>query len=211
MKFITILIILFSLSTTKAQDFHFNSMTIYSTTFGDTQRNEVCYSNSEDNGYSLTISKDDEIYKARLLDFKTKKIHYFKINETKSDNGSTSNFIYEKTEELYNPSDKMFSDYVFDFTLISTEGELKKGQLNIYKNSKKKKAVMTFDIELKTFNSNLFHAFRTSCLHPFEFLNNLSISENGIIINAKGSTMRGDKIEHNLVSFKEINLVLRVP
>lgn len=211
MKFIIILTIFFSLSNTIAQDYHFNIMTTYSTTYKDFHSIKLSYSNTEDNGFSLSIIEENKKFNARLLDFNTKKIHYFKINEVITDDGIVNNFIYEKTEELYNPSDKMYCKYVFDFKLFSVEDDIKKGQLYIYRNSKKKKAVNIFDIELRSFNSNLFHAFRTSCLHPFELLNNIGISENGIVLNAKSHNKRGDGVEHNLVSHKEINLILQIP
>lgn len=210
MKKTIIVCFLFLSLSIKAQDYEFETMTLYSTVFMQTDSKRLNYTSTKNDTYYLQIFKSEEFYEAKLYDHKSQKIHYFKINELKSDNIFFNEFTYEKTTSLFIVSQGMFSKYIFDFEPIQTDGNLKKVKLKVYKNAKKKKSIMSYDLVLKSNKSNLFSAFRISCIHPFEFINRLNINENYIVESAKGNVISGKSIEHKLLDISEFKLILRV-
>ena len=63
---------------------------------------------------------------------------------------------------------------------------------------------------MKPNDSNLFNAFRVSCIHRFESIQKFDINENCIVESAKGYTEDGQIIEHTLLEYKKINLTLKI-
>ena len=194
-----------------AQDFEFDTMTLYATKFKQYDSNILTYTNSKTDSYSLRIYKNENSYEARLYDYKNNKIHYFKVNELKSNDGISNNFIYENTIKFTETGEGIFSKYVYAFETIETDGDVKKVKLNVYKNYKRKKSIMHYELQLKANDLNLFHAFRVSCIHPFEFIQKFNCNQNYSVEKAKGVTLSGDMIQHRLVEYKKVNFILRIP
>ena len=194
----------------KAQDYEFDTMTLYSTKFKQLETKTSNYTNSKISSYSLRISNYTDYSEAKVFDYKNGKIHYFKINEVKSKNEITTNFIYQNSYNI-ETDEKLYSKYVYDFETVEESTDLKKVKLNVYKNSKKKKSIVYFDLNLKPNDSNLFHAIRLSCIHLFGFIQKFDINENCIVESAKAVTHDGQIVEHTLLEYKKVNLILRIP
>lgn len=194
-----------------AQDFEFDTMTLYATKFKQYDTNILTYTNSKIDTYSLRIYKNENSYEAKLYDYKKNKIHYFKVNELKLNDGILNNFIYVTSEKFRNAGEAVFSKCVYDFETIENNGDIKKVKLNVYKNYKRKKSILHYELLLKANDFNLFHAFRVSCIHPFEFIQKFNYNQNCSVETAKGITLSGDIIQHRLVEYKKVNFILRIP
>ncbi|WP_415583374.1 hypothetical protein, partial [Flavobacterium frigoris] len=148
---------------------------------------------------------------AKLYDYKNLKVHEYTVIESKSKDEIFFKFNYEDTTELYYFNKNDYKKYVFTFQTININDSIKKVKFNVYKNSKKKKYLMEYELEIKKSNENLFPTFRISCMHPYEFLERLNIFENGVVINAKGKTLSGNEIEFKLEELKVTNFELDIP
>jgi hypothetical protein len=104
-----------------------------------------------------------------------------------------------------------FANYVFDINEIDSKAEVKKMKLNVYKNSKKRKSKMNVQFEYKEMPLNLFFAYKVCCLHPFEFDENLFLNKNCLVTKGSEIAPSGNKVEHKLIDYKEVNLGLIVP
>ena len=191
------------------QEYEFDSMTLYSTKFKQLESRILNYTNSKINTYSLRILIYTDYSEAKLYDYKNRKVHYFKINEVISNNETTTNFIYQESYN-FETGEEFYPKYIYDFETIEENSDFKKVKLNVYKNSKKKKSILNFDLKLKPNDSNLFNAFRVSCIHRFESIQKFDINENCIVESAKGYTEDGQIIEHTLLEYKKINLTLKI-
>ena len=207
---ILLLFILFCHFNGSAQKYVFNTLVKYSTKMNNYYNERVNYTNTDDNSYHLGLYKIENSFSAFLYDEKNLKKHEFKVIETKSKNEFFFKFEYIKSTTLNLEVKNKFSDYLFTFNILSTTDSIKKVSLNGYKNSKKKKSVVQFELEIKKYPRNLFHAFRVSCMHPFEFIERLNIHENGLVINAKGTVLSGKKASFKLLELKQVDFELEV-
>lgn len=205
-----LLILFFSCLNSNAQKYAFNTLVKYSTKMNDYYNERVNYTNTDDNSYHLGLYKTENSFTAFLYDDKNLKKHEFKVIETKSKNEVFFKFEYIKSTILNLKVKNKFSDYLFTFNTLSTTDSIKKVSLNGYKNSKKKKSVVQCELEIKNYPVNLFHSFRISCMHPFEFLDYLNYNENGVVINGTATTLSGKKASFKLLELKQLDFELEV-
>lgn len=192
-----LLIFLFLTCVVNAQKYTFDTMVTYSRQ-SETQFNMSSCTNSKDNSYILQIGN-----RAVLYDFKNQKTHYFDIV-------SDGNLKFSHSLNL-NSEKYSYPNYVFEFEKIETTDSYEKVRLNVYKNKKKKKISVYYDLVLKPNEQNLFTAFRVSTLHPFELTEKLNLQGNYVVESAKGTTLSGKPVEINLTDYKKINFELQVP
>lgn len=211
MKKILILFLLITNFTVKAQKFEFTTLTVYSTTFKNGVGNDLIYTSNSDNSFYLSILKTPNIILAYLYDLKHLKKHTFSVEETVTNGVTFYNFNYEESKPITYYNKKSRQHYIYDFTTIETNDSIEKVHIDVYKNAKRKKSMMTYEIDVQKNKSNLFHAFRISCIHPFEFEERFMYDKKGIVIKAKGKTLNGTPIEHQLLEHKEIVFELTVP
>jgi hypothetical protein len=212
MKKILLLLFILNLNLLKAQTFTFDSFACYSNKIVSlgTVRENSCFINSNNNSYFLFLYNEKGNLEANLYDIKNLKSHHFKVEEKKVNGQSKFNFIFQftkKHESLKNPN---FADYVFDVKEIESAEEVKKMELNVYKNAKKRSSEMNVQFEYKEMPLNLFFAYKVCCLHPFESHENLFFNKNCLITKGSEIALSGNKVEHKLIDYKEINLELTV-
>jgi dihydroxyacetone kinase-like predicted kinase len=210
-KKIFLIFILFSFFSLNAQKYVFNTLAKYSSKFDNNNGEVISYSNSKNDSYFLRLIKNQNSFTAKLYDYKNLKVHEYTVIESKSKNDIFFKFNYENTTELYYFNKNDHKKYVFTFQTINVNDSIRNVKFNVYKNSKKKKSLMEYELEIKKSNENLFPTFRISCIHPYEFLERLNIFENGVVINAKGKTLSGNQIEFKLEELKVTNFELDIP
>lgn len=210
-KIILLSILLYNFSSLNAQNYAFNILTKYVTNFENKDRETICYSNSKNDSYFLRLSKNENSFVANLYDYKNLKVHAFKVLETKLKNEILFEFKYQNTTELDSFDKNKYSKYVYTFQTLKVIDSIKKVKFSVYENLKNKKPLMEYQLEIKNSNENLFPAFRLSCIHPYEFLEKLNTFENGIVINATGTTLSAKDIKFKLEDFKRINFELDIP
>ena len=203
MKKLILLYLLFIFSSVKAQKYVFNTLTKY---------NEIIiYSNSYIDSYSIGINKYKSSITADLYDYKTLKIHRFLVKESKVKGEILFDFEYENTSNINNLNKNDYSKYVCDFDYFELNDSVKRVNLKVYRNSKKKKPIMDYELRIKKYHANLFPAFRISCLHPYEFLSKLNSFQNGLVTYAKENTLSGNQLEYKLEVLKKVNFELIIP
>lgn len=201
---------LFCFFVASAQKYSFNTMTVYSQLLQKNSRVTVSYFNSNTNAYFLKIFKNKGNLEALLYDFHNNKIHEFSVIQT----GETDNYFFDfkyvttiKTT-VFDKNSYLNSSY--DFETISVNDSIKKVNLKMYKNAKKKKILVNYELEIKTYPRNVFPAFRISCMHPYEFAQKMNPFEKGVVIAAKGFNASGLKIRSELQTIEEVNFELIV-
>lgn len=207
---ILLLFILFCHFNGSAQKYVFNTLVKYSTKMNNENDEKVTYTNSQNDSYFLRLKKSESSLSAILYDYKNLKMHEFRVIETKSKNEFFFKFEYLKSTKLNLEVKNKFEDYQFTFQNISSKDSIRKVKLNVYKNSKKKRSLMEYELEIKNYSRNLFPSFRISCIHPFEFIEKLNIHENGLVINAKGTVLSGKKASFKLLELKQLDFELEV-
>jgi hypothetical protein len=208
MKKIIFLIIFLNLFNSNAQKYFFNTLTKYNIV--NRKGEIITYSNLYNDTYFLKLKKYENTFIANLYDYKNLKNHEYSVTETKIDNEFFFNFKYEKTNELNHFNKKNYNNYIFDFETISSSDNIKKVKMKVFKNSKKKKLLMEYELDVKNSDYNYFPAFRNSCIHPYEFLDTLNTFEKGVVISAIGNSLSGDTIEFRLEVLKQVNFELEV-
>lgn len=207
-KTICLVFILFS-PFLQAQKFEFDLLTKYLTKMELSNFENIIYSNSKDENYFLMVKENSELKKATLYDLKKMILHNYEVVESKSGDEIFFEFKYMDSN-IINPNNR-FHKYEFEYTKIDDDSLNKKIKVEVYKNSKRKKPELSLILQLKKSNNNLFPLFRFSCIHPFELIQELNISENFIIESAKGTTFFGKTIEHELLDYKEVKIELEIP
>ncbi|WP_284653109.1 hypothetical protein [Flavobacterium terrisoli] len=208
MKKIFLLLILFGVSIVNAQKYTFNTLTRYSFNSGG---EVVSYTNFDNHTYVLRLIKTEYSFMANLYDYKSMRIHRFNVTETKSKEGFLLKFDYDNSTNLISSSRREFKKYIYDFKTIEIKDSIKKVTLNIYSNSKKKKSIRSYDLEIKNSNDNHFPVFRQSCIHPYEDVEKLNTFENGIVISAKGKTTTGEIPLFKLEEYVKVDFELDIP
>lgn len=206
-----LLSILFIFSTVNAQKYVFDTLTKYSSSYNKINGEAISYSNSNDDSYFMRIRKYESSITADLYDYKNLKLHTFLVKESKVKGEMLFNFEYENTSDIYYFNKNVYSKYVFDFEIFELNDSIKRVNLKVYKNLKKKKSLINYDLQIKKHDVNLFPVFRINCIHPYEFLEKLNIFKNGIVVKAKDNTLSGKLIEYKLEELKEVNFELNIP
>ncbi|MEZ4854092.1 hypothetical protein, partial [Flavobacterium sp.] len=197
MKTITCIIYVLFLSNIYSQKFEFDVLTKYKLK----NRESIVYSNSKHEDYVMYIQGNSEYKIAKLYDLKKMILHKFDVKEVKSKNEVFFQFMYKSTNDMnfYKYWDKSKIQYEW----ISNNGLNGEIKLNIYKNYKKTKLLYTVYMKVQKSNVNLFHVFKFSCLHPFEFYRNFNIPENIIVKSSKIELSSGRLEEHSSLVYSK--------
>lgn len=189
----------------QAQIFHFNILTKYKTTFDGKTRESIVYSNSKNDTYFLMLYNDSE---ARLYDAKHMKVYNYEVLETKLNNEVFFDFKYKNSRRL-NSNKSRFSNYEYEFK-TSTKDTLKPQiTITVFEDSKRKNSVLKLNCIAVKKAENLFHLFKFSCLHPFEF-ENVIPNGNYLVESATGLTSDNKRTEYKLMELKEVNFKLEI-
>ena len=208
----TLILFLLLSFASSSQYYKFDSVTRYSGKWRQQELEILTYTNSENDNYYLRLSYYTNGWEAILYDLKNRKQHYFKVSEVKVKDGFSTIFKYYDTAVLHMTGHDIFSNYIFDFTTIEKKDNLKKVKLSVYKNSKRKKLIANYDLELRENSTNLFPAFRVSCMHPYEFTSRLTLNENYIVVSSAAQfNVDGHVVQNRLIDYKEVDLILQIP
>lgn len=212
MKNLLFLLIL-NITFLKAQTYDFNYLISYSiTSLPNCKAETSMYVNTKnDHYYLLLIRKQDNSLISKVMDYESDNVHYFTVNETKKNNEVFFEFQYDYSINLKNSMWFHKSKSVFFITNSSAyrEDGDKNLELQVYKNSKKKKRKSIFSLDVKK-SENFFPAFKYCYIHPHEFKNEQN-PENILVTKAKETTEKGQLINYELKTLKEVNFQLVVP
>lgn len=175
------------------------------------EKKAFCFTNSKNDTYCLKLFRLEDSYEGRIFDYNNKKVHYFRVDNIKSENIDDDEFVFLYTSDLSGINENWYSKYLFEFKTIDENESYKKVKLNVYKNSKRKKSIISYDLELIPNDTNLFSTFRLSCIHPLEFVSKFNMNENYIVKKAVGNTLSGKKIENNLLVYKKVDFSINIP
>ena len=195
----------------EAQTFTFDSFACYSIETKCTTYENSCFINSRNDKYFLLLFNVKGNLAATLYDSKNLKSHYYKVEEKKINGKSKFNFIFQYSNKHQTLQHPYFDNYMFDIKEIDSKEEVKKMELNVYRNSKKRKSKMNVEFEYIKMPMNLFFAYKVCCLHPFEFDENLFLNKNCLVTKGKEISVSGNNIKHKLIDYKEVDLELIVP
>lgn len=211
MKKILLLLFILNFNLSKAQTFTFDSFACYSVETKCATSENSCFINSKNNKYCLYLYNLKGNLEGNIYDLKNLKSHHYKVEEKKINGQSKFNFIFQFTKKHETLQHPYYENYVFDVKEIDTNKHVKKMELNVFRNSKKRKSKMNVQLEYEEMPSDLFLAYKVCCLHPFEFDENLVLNKNCLVTKGSEIAPSGNKIEHKLIDYKEINLELTVP
>jgi len=213
MKKILLLLFILNFNLLRAQTFTFDSFACYSNKIVSlgTVRENSCFINSNNNSYFLFLYNEKGNLEANLYDIKNLKSHHFKVEEKKVNGQSKFNFIFQNTKNQNSFLYSNFANYVFDIKEIDTNRQIKKMELNVYKNAKKRRSEMNVQFEYEEVPLNLFFAYKVCCLHPFEFNKNLNLDKNYLVTKGSEIAPSGNKVKHKLIDYKEVNIELTIP
>lgn len=197
-NFIFIIILL------SAQTYDFNKEVIYIFENGNRKSESIIYVNTKNDTYYLKIFRNEEKSFARLYDFKKNRIHHYDLIEIKGRNDKFD-LKYIDSERYYDHLGMNYNSYGYEF--LENSG---KNLLNIYQTKKKKKIYKNFEFETEENEENLFPAFRISCLHPFEYNNQLTFNKNVVVKKSK-ITYKENTCDCNLKKIENINFTLNIP
>jgi hypothetical protein len=206
--FCLILIILFNLNI-QAQKYEFDLLTKYTSKMVNYEHESLAYSNTKDQNYILYINGNSLTKNATLYDLGKMTLHNFSVSESKIENEIFFEFEYKKTLPINQKTN--YNNYKLEAKTINNDSLNKEIKIDIFKKSNVKKPEITLVLKVKKINNNLFPLFRFSCLHPFEFNQNLNLSENLKVESAKEINLSGQLIEHRLVSEKEVKFEIEIP
>jgi hypothetical protein len=192
-----------------SQNYNFDLLTKYTTKVNGKSMDHVFYSSTKDPNIFLNISGFSEPSVAFISDFKKGVNHQYKIKKSKENGEIFITFKYLKTVKTKLP--KFYFDYDFKFEEIQTDTLFKKVKVTIFKDSSRNEEITNQTLTMKKSDNNLFPLYRVSCLHPFENLLQLNLTENYLVISGNGITKGGFKIITELTEYKTIQLQLVVP
>lgn len=209
MKRAYLLLSIFFCTSVFAQKFEFDLLTKYQSTTAHHSRESIVYANSKNSKYFLSIHTSPESKTARLYDLNKKIVHNFIVTESKNANELFFEFEYTDSKDIH---DKMeYNKFQITHTTISTNDFEEEIKVDIYKNAKRKTPKTSLILKVKKSNASLFSLFRYSCMHPFEWSQNLDIPKKMIVESAKGKTIIGETITHKLLEYKETKFEIEVP
>jgi hypothetical protein len=209
-KLAAVLLLLFvPLFLAQAQEYTFDTKTVYSTVYKQNESKQEYFTNSKIKSYSMSISNYNDYLEAHVFDYESKKVHYFKMNINKK-NEITPNFIYNNSYDL-DTREQLYLKNSYDFKTVEENKDFKKVNLIFYKNVKKKNIHSTLELVLQPNDSNLFNAFRLSCIHGCEHVKRLDINENYIVVSASTVSKDGQLTTHKLIENNAVDLTLKIP
>jgi len=202
-----ILIFLFNIAFVQAQTYDFDYFVKYATESSDCKGETAMYVSSKNDQYYLMFLKQENGLTAKLTDYQTGRSHYFTVGETAQKGGKVLyDFKYDFSGDsnFLNPAE--FSKNVYSLRQDSANANL---ELQIYKNSRRKKLESKFSIEVIK-SDNLFSAFEYCCVHPHRFVQEEK-PKNLLVTKATETTKKGQLINYELKTLKEVNFKLIVP
>lgn len=201
-----LLIFLTSFTAIFGQKLKFDVMAKYSVTSNNSTYERSAYIISSNDNYIMQVKNYDEQQVAQVYDLKSLKMHKFKITESKSENDVIKyNFTYSNTTTFVrSPVKKNY----FEFQSISIEGNTEIVNLIFYKNKSKTKAVNVLKLKILKSEVNFFPLFRFTCLHPSEFISELTYVNGGLVTESISENGLSKSI---LNAFEEASLELTIP
>ena len=196
----------------KAQTYEFNYLISYSIESLPSCKDEsVMYVSTKNENYYLSLTKRDGVLRAKLIDYQYKRSHYFMVNQTWQKGEVLFDFKYDYSTapNYFNPSKGFKNEYSLTKDSIILDSDVENLKLQIYKNSRRKKLESKFSIEFKK-SENLFSAFQHCCTHPHKFTNEENL-KNILVTKATETTKKGQLINYELKTLKEVNFKLIVP
>ena len=207
MKRFFLIIFLSSFSLVFGQKLKFDLMAQYSVSNDNSTFERSCYAiSSNENFLMQIINRYDGQQVAKVYDLKSLKSHEFTIMELKSENDIKNyKFTYSKTSAFER---KIAGNIYFDFQSVSIIENIETVKLSIYKNKSKTKIINSFELKIIKSEINLFPLFRFNCLHPSEFITELSYAGAGIVTNC---ISENGLRKFTLTAFGEANFELTIP
>lgn len=188
----------------KAQVYKFNLLTRYVSTNGFYKEN-IVYSNKDDDSYFLRLYLNNSKYKAILIDLNQLKQHFFKVTESYDD----KNEVFFKFDYLNSNSFKRRPDadnYRFEFEVIKIDSTFRIVEMK--KIFRKKKVISVATLKIKNNPSKLFPLFRFSNLHPHEYNPKMKYYKTGLVESYK-SIYKKDTISIKLDYYGEVDFKLQ--
>ncbi|EPS8593052.1 hypothetical protein ACVIB9_005727 [Escherichia coli] len=148
------------------QSYEVNKEIIYNIKFNEKNNESIIYINVNDDSYFLKTYKNSDNSYAIIYDLKNNKKNYYEMIEIP--NSNKYDLKFEKSERFY--PDKLMNYNHYDYVTSSIENT---EELRIYFNKKRKKTYKIFKFETTESEIDYFPAYKFSCLHPFEFNQNL--------------------------------------
>ncbi len=190
-----------------SQKLKFDIMAQYSISNENSTFERSCYGISSNDNYLMQIiNQYDGQQVAKVYDLKSLKSHEFIITESKSENDIKNyEFTYSKTLAFER---KIAGNVYFDFQSVSIIENIETVKLSLYKNKSKTKIINSFELKIIKSELNLFPLFRFTCLHPSEFITELSYAGSGLVTNC---TSENGLKNYTLKTFEEANIELTIP
>lgn len=204
------ILLLLSNANIQAQKYEFDLLTKYSIKSRSNEKETVIYSNSKNPNYVLYIFKKSSKREGKLYDIDKKKLHIYDVIET-NDNGQIY-FQFKYTNSNDFNSGNRSKEYELKTKSISKIDSIyKEIKIELLHKSNKTKKMISFTLKTKKTDSNLFPVFRFSCMHPFEFDENINVLENILVENASSLSFSGIKTNYKLLLVQEIKFELVIP
>ncbi|WP_026711344.1 hypothetical protein [Flavobacterium filum] len=198
--YISLFLFLFVISLKAQKEYTFDVFTHYNVSNEYSKTNRLCYINSVDNTYYLSVFLKKEFTSAYLYDLKLNTFHTFKVNQI---GNSDFDFIYLETKPL---TSSMRDEVMIIETDLNDVVENKKMTLKIFKSPQKKRPTSKVRMIVKPNDLNLFHAFKFSSLHPYEWCQNYKIDQNFLVLEAKD-----ERKLIKLIDYKPVSFSLKIP
>lgn len=191
------------------QRYDFNYLSKYNTKIENYERGSVVYCNSKDSTYFLYLTNENNKITASLYDITNNMMYQFDVLETIHDNEVLFDFKYSSSRKL-DMNNSRYKKYEFEFNTTQEDSLKQEIDLSIYYNSKRKKSISKVNLKTTKHKDNLFHLFKFSCLHPYEYVTVLP-NGNYLVDYATGLTIHNTIFEHTLLLIKEVKFTLEVP
>lgn len=197
--YIYVLLFFFTISVQAQKEYTFDVFTHYKVEMNNKKYNRVGYVNSKDQNYFLSVYLNKEFTTARLYDINLNVFHVFKVNQTENTN---FDFIYLETK----PINKIINNEVITLDFESDNTNENKMILKIFRSAKRKRPFNKYKLIVKPSDIHLFHAFKTSSLHPYELYENFITKHNILVLEAKD-----DRKLIKLIDYKPVSFSLKIP
>jgi len=207
MKRFFLILFLSSFCLVFGQKLKFDVMVQYSVSNENSTFERSCYGISSNENYLMQIiNQYDGQQVAKVYDLKSLKSHEFNITESKSENDIKNyKFTYSKTHAFER---RIAGNIYFDFQSVSIIENIETVKLSLYKNKSKTKIINSFELKIIKSEVNLFPLFRFTCLHPSEFITELSYAGSGLVTNC---ISENGLRNCTLKTFGEANFELTIP
>jgi hypothetical protein len=203
-RILLLVIITLSNISSYSQNYKFDKLFTYNFSLENEPKNVYC--NSIDKNIFLEIRSDAYGLYASLEDLNKNEYHRFKIDTIRVENNLHLNFSYEYTRkcEVHDIENR-----IYEYEIITEDTSHSKGFMKVYKNKKKKKLLIKYDVTVLKGDKNYFNIYRYLFIHPFENNKNLDIQIGGTVESTNffnGETNVTVKL--NSVNEANINIVI---